>query len=98
MRTRRRVLDRQWSLATPLERELHNLEAYEFEPISEYARTLFRSYRDLKVRIAGWQSAASEKKADLANRYRKSKEVKVGDRVLYKDPRRKAAVGADSMA
>ena len=27
-----RDLDRQWSLATPLERELHQMEAFEFEP------------------------------------------------------------------
>ena len=88
-----RDLDRQWSLATPLERELHHMEAYEFEPISEYARNLFRAYRDLRVRIAGWQAETSEKRAGLANRFRRSKEVQVGDRVLYKDPRQKAAGG-----
>ena len=88
-----RDLDRQWSLATPLERELHQMEAFEFEPISEYASNLFRAYRDLRVRIAGWQAETSEKRADLANRFRKSKEIKVGDKVLYKDPRQKAAGG-----
>ena len=56
-----RDLDRQWSLATPLERELHHLEGYEFEPISEYARNLFRAYWALKVCIAGWQAKTSEK-------------------------------------
>jgi len=69
------------------------MEAFEFEPISDYARNLFRAYRDLRVRIAGWQAEASEKRAELANRFRKSKEVKIGDKVLYKDPRQKAAGG-----
>ena len=40
-----RDLDRRWSLAIPLEKELQPFQVAEFEPLSEWARGLFRTYR-----------------------------------------------------
>ena len=41
-----RDIDRRWSLATPLERELQPFTVCEFEPIAEYVAELFKQYRD----------------------------------------------------
>ena len=47
-----RDIDRRWSLSTPLERELQPFQIQEFEPVEEYAKKLFQTYRELKVDIA----------------------------------------------
>ena len=49
-----RDIDRRWSLATPLEKELQPFAVNEFEPLSEYAKTLFRNYRQIRTRVLGW--------------------------------------------
>ena len=82
-----RDIDRRWSLATPLERELQPFQVCEFEPLSDYVRNLFRNYREIRVRVLGWLKAASEKRADLANRFRKSKPLRPGMQVVLRDPR-----------
>ncbi len=46
-----RDIDRQWSLATPLEKELQPFVVNQFEPMSDYVRTLFRNYREIRVRV-----------------------------------------------
>ena len=46
-----RDIDRRWSVASPLERELQPFQVQEFEPVEDYVRNLFRNYRELKVKV-----------------------------------------------
>ena len=46
-----RDIDRRWSLSTPLERELQPFQIQEFEPVSDYVRKFFKTYRELKVKV-----------------------------------------------
>ena len=88
-----RDIDRRWSLATPLERELQPFTVSEFEPVSEYVANLFRNYREIRVRVLGWLHASSTKRAELANRFRTSKKVLPGMQVVLRDPRHRKAGG-----
>ena len=88
-----RDLDRRWSLAVPLEKELQAFQVLDFEPVSEYARKLFREYRDLRAKVTGWYAATSMRRAELANRWRKATSLEPGDKVVYRDPRAKAVGG-----
>ena len=74
-------------MALPLEKELLPFSVLEWEPISEYAKKLFRNYRDVRAEILEKQSAMAEARARLANRFRKKKELELNDRVLCRDPR-----------
>ena len=44
-----RDIDRRWSLATPLERELQPFRIKQFEPITEHCAKLFATYRDREI-------------------------------------------------
>ena len=88
-----RDIDRRWSLATPLEKELQPFTVAQFEPVTEYAKGLFKRYREVKVRVQGFLQESSQKRADLANRHRRSKGVQVGDEVVLRDPRQRKAGG-----
>ena len=77
-----RDIDRRWSLATPLERELQPFQVNEFEPLSDYVNKLFQNYREIRVRVLGWLKQASEKRAELANRFRQSKTIQSGMEVV----------------
>ena len=88
-----RDLDRRWSLAVPLEKDLQAFQVLDFEPVSEYARKLFREYRDLRAKVSGWYAATSTRRAELANRWRKTKSLEPGDKVVDRDPRAKAVGG-----
>ena len=77
-----RDLDRQWSLASPLERELLPLEPASREPASESAQ--FTRLRQLVLQSSGREKKRS---AELANRFRRSREMREGDVVLCRDPR-----------
>ena len=46
-----RDLDRRWSAATPLERELQPFQIPEFEPASEYVARLFKTYRAVRAEV-----------------------------------------------
>jgi len=46
-----RDIDRRWSLATPLERELQPFQVSEFEPLSEYVAGMFHNYREIRARV-----------------------------------------------
>ena len=82
-----RDLSHGWSAALPLEKELLPLTAYQFEPISEYARQLFLRYREIKVKVTQHWQNASEARSRLANRFRRDVAVSEGDRVVYRDPK-----------
>ena len=82
-----RDFERGWSIACPLERELLGQSVWEFEPVEEHTKKLFRSYREIRVKVLGWYAASSAKRAERANRFRKVKVVEIGDLVVYRDPR-----------
>ena len=88
-----RDLDRRWSFAIPLGRELTPFVTHDYETMNEYARGMFRAYRDMRARVIGWHAASSAKRAELANRWRKTKKLQPGDLVVFRDPRAKAAGG-----
>ncbi len=86
-----RDVDRRWSMATPLERELQTFQVMEFEPMDDYIKGLFTTYKEIKSKVTAWLAATSQKRADLANRFRRSRSLQVGDQVMYRDPRLRAA-------
>ena len=88
-----RDIDRRWSLSTPLERELQPFQVNEFEPISDYVAKLFKNYREIRVRVLGWMQEKSRKRAELANRFRTSKQIQPGMQVVLRDPRHRKAGG-----
>jgi hypothetical protein len=77
-----RDFERGWSLASPLERELIGKETLEFEPVEEATKKLFKAYREIRVKVLGWQAASAAQRADRANRFRKVKVVEIGDLVV----------------
>ena len=88
-----RDIDRRWSTALPLEKELQPFQVSEFEPVSESLRKVFEEYRIIKAKVVGWYASTSAKRAELANKHRKNRTVEVGARVVYRDPRAKAVGG-----
>ena len=88
-----RDLDRRWSFALPLEKELKPFVVGDFENTTEYSKQLFKQYRDIRTKVRSWQAKASEQSAARANRHRRPKELVKGKMVVYKDPRVKAAGG-----
>ena len=88
-----RNIDRRWSLATPLDKEMQPFVVAPFEPISEFASSLLRNYRHIRTRVLGWLKQSSAKRADLANCYRRSKKLKVGCHVIFRDARQRKAGG-----
>jgi len=88
-----RDIDRRWSCAVPLEKELQAFQVLDFEPVSDHAKNIFRTYPDVRAKVLGWYAASSGKRADLANRFRKNTLIDVGQRVVYRDPRAKAVGG-----
>ena len=88
-----RDIDRRWSAATPLDKELQPFAVAQFEPVSELCKSLFRNYRQIKVRVLGWLKASREGRASNTNRFRKSKVVRAGDEVVLRDPRQRKAGG-----
>ena len=88
-----RDLDRRWSLALPLSKELQPFSVGEFEPVDQIAKELFEKYREVKAKVTGWFAGTSETRAQLANRFRKNATYAKGDRVVFRDPRAKAVGG-----
>ena len=82
-----RDLQCKWSLALPLEKDLSRLEIGKFEPVSDYARRLFQQYREVRTVGMDHHAKASETRSKLAKRFRRQTELKVGDRVVYRDPK-----------
>ena len=82
-----RDFERGWWLASPLERELIGNQVWDFEPVEEATKRLFQTYREVRVKVLGWQAASSAQRAERANRFRKVKMLEIGDLVVYRDPR-----------
>ena len=88
-----RDVDRRWSLSTPLERELQPFQVSEFEPMEDYCREVFATYRELKVKVLAYLQSKSIERSDLKNRFRRNKTNRVGDKVIIRDQRQKKAGG-----
>ena len=92
-----RDLDRKWSVAAPLAGCLSPFEVLEFEHVTDYVRQIFDEYRVVREKVLKYYAESSEKRSKLANRYRKQRDISVGMKVVYRDPRVRAAGGADSV-
>ena len=46
-----RDIDRRWSIASPLERELAPFEVLDWEPMTEYVQRLFREYQEIRNKV-----------------------------------------------
>ena len=44
-----RDIDRRWSVATNLDKELQPFSLNEFEPVTDYVAELFKNYREIRV-------------------------------------------------
>ena len=67
-----------------LEKELQDLEVLSFEPMTDYARNLFKQYREVRAKVLEWRAVASEKRAEVSNRHGKVKEVELGAIIVYR--------------
>ena len=72
-----RDIDRRWSLATPLEKELRPFVVSQFEPVDEFLKELFRRYRYIRTVVRGYLKDTSAKRAAQANKTRFSKTLQV---------------------
>jgi hypothetical protein len=54
-----RDIDRRWSCAIPLEKELQPFQVLDFEPVTEHAKNLFKTYREIRAKVLGWYAATS---------------------------------------
>ena len=88
-----RDLDRRWSLAVPLGKELKPFQVGDMENLTEYAKNLFRSYKEIRGKIRAQQALASANRADKANKFRRPMELVNGKLGAYRDPRAIAAWG-----
>ena len=61
--------------------------------MSEYIANIFRTYREVKVKVLTHLQNKSLERAELANRFRRNKSIHVGDQVLLKDRRQQRAGG-----
>ena len=61
--------------------------------MSEYVSNLFANYRDIRTRCLNILYDKACDRANLANRWRKSKNIKAGTEVVLRDPRKHKAGG-----
>ena len=80
-----RDLERSWSLALPLEKDVLR-EALSFEPVTDWAKNQFAQFKEISAVVAKHWDTASAARAKLANRFRRTVELKIGDRVVWKSP------------
>ena len=92
-----RDLDRAWSVGVPLAKDLAPFITQDSEYVSDYVRGLFAAYKQARDVIVTTMREASERSAARANRWRKPRQVEVGEFVVIRDPRTRAAGGADSV-
>ena len=79
-----RDIDRRWSLASPLEKELRLFEVLPKEPMSDYVSRLHRQHREIRVTVLDHLKMSREKRAALANRHRQNKVVNPGTTVILR--------------
>ena len=62
-------------------------DALEFEPITEWARGQFKQLAELSAAVKGHWHRSSAARAKLANRHRRTVDLKPGDRVVWNAPK-----------
>ena len=88
-----RDIDRRWSLGAPLEHDLEPFDVLDFEPLSDHVRNIFAQYKQIRNIVLEHSRKSSSKRAALANRFRRDRKIVKGMRVVYRDPRVRAAGG-----
>ena len=88
-----RDIDRGWSVAAPLAQEILPFDSLEFEPVTEYVRNLFKEYIAIRNTVVEHYEKASASRAKAANRFRKHATMEKDMKVVYRDPRSRAAGG-----
>ena len=86
-----RDIDRRWSTASPLERELLPLEPAPAEPLSDVARRDFQHYRQVRELLLQHTGRQGRRNAELANRFRRARSAHVGAKVFLRDPKLQSA-------
>ena len=81
-----RDLDRQWSIASPIDRELLPFEPPKHLTVSEVARTQFTAFQKLREAILQHTYQTGQRRAEIANRVRTDRQPEVGDKVMYGTP------------
>ena len=76
-----------WSVASPLERELIPADAGAELAVSEVAKKQFQSWRLMRQLVLQHLGREHAQAAKLVNRYRRRKQLQVGDTVLVADPK-----------
>ena len=74
-------------------KELTPFQVLEFEPVSDYAKELFKSWREVRSIVLKHFSESSATRAALANRFQRSRTLEAGMRAVYRDPWSKGAGG-----
>ena len=62
-------------------------DAPEFEPITEWARGQFKQFAELSAAVKAHWDRSSAARAKLANRHRRTVDLKLGDRVVWNAPK-----------
>ena len=86
-----RDIDRGWSVAAPLAQEILPFDLSEFEPVTDYVRTLFKEYIAIRDTVVEHYEKASATRAKTANLFRKQVTMEKEMKVVYRDPRSRAA-------
>ena len=88
-----RDIDRRWSLAAPLGKELRPFQVGDFDNLTGYAKNMLRSYQDIRSKVRALEARASAGRADKAHKFRRPRELVNGKLAAYRDPRAIAAGG-----
>ena len=80
-----RDLERSWSLSLVFEKDVLR-DALQFEPVSDWACGQFKQFKELSDAVKIHWEKASASRARIANRHRRTVDLKVGDRVVWNSP------------
>ena len=86
-------MDRQWSVASPLAKDLRPSDQSADLPENEFLRKVFVNYSALRHTVREAQARASLASATRANRFRPTRVVQEGDLIMHRDPRSQRAGG-----
>ena len=86
-----RDLDRSWSIASPLERELLPLDEGESQSVAEVVRKQFDGFRRMRETVLAHRAREGAARVEIANKGRSTKIMEVDDRLLLRDPSRRRA-------
>ncbi|MAB81808.1 MAG: hypothetical protein CMJ24_00005, partial [Phycisphaerae bacterium] len=81
-----RDLDRGWSAASPLERDLIALDVSPAEAASDTVRRQFENFSRVREVFLKDRARIAKRRVELANRTRSARLPEVGEKVMFKDP------------